>query len=356
MTWIKDLAPLSPRPPVGCRRLRRAITARRIGLPAALAAALLAWPATSGATEEPEAGTLNLVFENDLFSDTDRHYTNGVRASWLSGSNRTPAWALRAARWFPLFPDGGTVRTSYAVGQNMYTPDGIALRDPPRDDRPYAGWLYGSIGLIAETGQRLDQLELTLGIVGPASLAEQAQKLIHEITDAQEPRGWDTQLENEPGLVLTYQRSWRDFVSESVSGFGFDATPHAGGALGNVFTYANAGLMLRFGQRLPLDYGPPRIQPGLPGSGFYVPQEGFGWYLFAGVEGRAVARNIFLDGNTFRDSRSADKEPLVGDLQFGIALTWRNVRLSYTHVLRTREFETQEEPNDFGAFSLSVRF
>jgi hypothetical protein len=26
------------------------------------------------------------------------------------------------------------------------------------------------------------------------------------------------------------------------------------------------------------------------------------------------ARNIFLDGNTFQDSRSVDKEPLTGDL------------------------------------------
>lgn len=333
-----------------------AVIARRTGLPAALAAALLAWPVTSGATEEPEAGTLSLVFENDLFYDTDGNYTNGVRVSWLSGPGRTSASALRAARWFPLFPDGGTVRTSYAVGQNMYTAGDIALRDPPIGDRPYAGWLYGSIGLIAETGRRLDQLELTLGIVGPASLAEPTQKLIHGLTDSQEPRGWDTQLKNEPGVVLTYQRSWRGFVSGSVSGFGFDATPHAGVALGNVFTYANAGVMLRFGQRLPLDYGPPRIQPSLPGSGFFVPQEGFGWYLFAGVEGRAVARNIFLDGNTFRDSRSVDKEPLVGDLQFGIALTWHNVRLSYTHVLRTREFETQGKADDFGAFSLTVRF
>lgn len=308
------------------------------------------------AADETETGTLSLVFENDLFYDTDGNYTNGVRPSWLSSPDRTPDWALDAARWFPLFPEGGTVRTSYAVGQNMYTPDDIALRNPLRDDRPYAGWLYGSIGLIAETGRRLDQLELTLGVVGPASLAEQTQKIVHKITASQEPRGWDTQLKNEPGVVLTYQRSWRGFVSDSVSGFGFDVTPHAGVALGNVFTYANAGLMLRFGQRLPLDYGPPRIQPNLPGSGFFVPQDRFGWYLFAGVEGRSVARNIFLDGNTFRDSRSVDKEALVGDLQFGIAMTWRKVRLSYIHVLRTREFETQEEAGDFGAFSLSVRF
>lgn len=314
------------------------------------------WPWPTLAAEETEVGTLSLVFENDVFSGSDGHYTSGLRASWLSAPDRTPAWALRAARWFPLFPEDGTVRTGYAIGQNMYTPEDIELKDPPLDDRPYAGWLYGSIGLIAETGRRLDQLGLTLGIVGPASLAEQTQEFIHEVTDSSEPRGWDTQLKNEPGVVLIYQRSWREFVSESVSGFGFDITPHAGGALGNVFTYVNAGLMLRFGQRLPLDYGPPRIQPSLPGSGFFAPQDGFGWYLFAGVEGRAVARNIFLDGNTFRDSRSVDKEPLVGDLQFGIALTWSDVRLGYTHVLRTREFETQGEADSFGGFSLSMRF
>ena len=33
------------------------------------------------AAEETETGTLSLLFENDLFYDTDRNYTNGVRAS-----------------------------------------------------------------------------------------------------------------------------------------------------------------------------------------------------------------------------------------------------------------------------------
>jgi hypothetical protein len=94
----------------------------------------------------------------------------------------------------------------------------------------------------------------------------------------------------------------------------------------------------------------------VPGSGFFIPRHDFGWYLFAGIEGRAVARNIFLDGNTFRDSRNVDKEPLVGDLQYGIAITWRNLRLGYTHVLRTREFKGQGgRRDDFGALSLSLQ-
>jgi len=313
-------------------------------------------PQQASAADEPERGTLSVVFENDLFYDSDRHYTNGVRASWLSGPDDTPAWALRAARWLPLFPESGTVRTGYSLGQNMYTPSDITLEDPPLGERPYAGWLYGSVGLISESGGRLDMLDLTVGVVGPASLAEHTQKFVHDVTGADEPRGWDTQLKNEPGVVLTYQRSWRGYVTQSVSGFGFDVTPHAGAALGNVYTYADAGLTMRFGKDLPLDYGPPRIQPSLPGSGFFIPTDDFGWYLFAGVEGRAVARNIFLDGNTFTDSRSVDKEPLVGDVQLGIAVSWRDLRLSYTHVFRTREYEGEADRSEFGAMSLSLRF
>jgi hypothetical protein len=135
-----------------------------------------------------------------------------------------------------------------------------------------------------------------------------------------------------------------------------DFTPHLGAALGNVFTYGNAGGTLRYGKRLPDGYGPPRIQPGLPGTGDFSPGSGFGWYLFAGIEGRAVGRNIFLDGNTFRDSRSVDKKRLVGDLQFGFVLDWSDVCLGYTHVLRTREFRTQGSNDGFGSLILSVKY
>ena len=308
------------------------------------------------AAPESEQGTLSVVFENDLFYGTDRNYTNGIRAAWLSGPKEPANWVSRVAGHFPLFPDGANLRLSYAVGQSMYVPTDISVANPARGERPYAGWLYGSVGAIAESDDQLDQLQLTVGIIGPASLARQTQEFVHDITGSDAPKGWDTQLKNELGVVLTYQRSWRQFESGSVLGFSFDLTPHAGAALGNVFTYANTGMTLRLGHRLTDDYGPPRIQPSLPGSGFFVPQDGVSWYLFAGVEGRAVARNIFLDGNSFRDSRSVDKHPLVADFQFGLAINFDDIRLSYTHVLRSPEFEGQNLRDNFGALSLSVRF
>ena len=73
------------------------------------------------------------------------------------------------------------------------------------------------------------------------------------------------------------------------------------------------------------------------------------------MEGRYVAHSIFLDGNTFRDSHSVDREPLVGDLQAGLVLTWKDVRLSFTNIFRTDEFEGQSSPTEFGSISLSLR-
>lgn len=314
----------------------------------------LSAPAAAGTADH---GTLSCVLENDLFYNVDRHYTNGVRLTWVPTRDaETPRWAVTLARIVPWFPDRGDIRHGYAFGQSMFTPRDIALAEPSPRDRPYAGWLYGAIGLGVETGRQLDLFSITVGMVGPSSLAEQSQKFIHELIATTEPMGWHMQLHDEPGIAAAYQRSWREWVATTWSGAHLDFTPHVGATLGNVFTYANAGLTMRYGRRLPHDYGPPRIQPGQPGSADFAPTADFGWYLFAGLEGRAIARNVFLDGNSFRDSHRVDRIPLVGDLQWGVVLSWRELRLGYTHVYRTREYRGQENRDNFGAFSVSLKY
>jgi hypothetical protein len=316
------------------------------------------FPLRTGAAEPHWSGTISYIVENDVFHDVDRHYTNGMGVVWVPGRDRpAPDWVMRLARLVPWFPDQGAVRHGYAIGQSAFTPDDTDATDPPLTDRPYAGWLFGTVGVGTRTGNQLDMLVLSAGMVGPASLAEPTQKLIHKIVDASEPQGWDTQLGNEPGLMATYQRSWRMPAARTLIGNQLDLTPHLGATIGNVYTHGNAGLTLRYGQSLPDDFGPPRIQPGLLSSGeFTPPADGFNWYVFAGVEGRVVARNIFLDGNTFRDSRSVEKEKLISDLQFGLVLDWKDIRVSYTHVLRTPEFKGQIEDDDFGAFTVSMKY
>ncbi|MDY6825188.1 MAG: lipid A deacylase LpxR family protein [Thermodesulfobacteriota bacterium] len=313
--------------------------------------------ATGQETPETDKGIFSLTFENDKFAHFDDNYTNGVRISWLSGINDVPHLLRTAAARSPLFPDHGDSRIEYAAGQSMYTPGNIKLVNPPLTDRPYAGWLYGSVGVISENGIRLHQLELKLGVVGPSSKAEEAQKFVHEyISDSPEPMGWHTQLPDEPGIQLTYQRSWRAVATTEIYDFGIDFTPTSAIALGTVFDYVEAGAMVRMGKDLCLDYGPPRVQPSPPGSSFFTKSPGLSGYVFGGVTGRLVAHDLFLDGSFTEDSRSVEKEYFVVDLIAGAALTWKNIRFTYTHTYRTPEFEAQHGLEQYGSMTLSIKF
>src|SRR5690606_27522723 len=150
--------------------------------------------------------------------------------------------------------------------------------------------------------------------------AEQMQNSFHQLIGNDISNGWDNQLGNEPGINLSYQTKWR-MVYEPIEGtnFAVDFMPHLGATVGHVTTHAAIGGTVRIGSGLDRDFGPPRIRPSVPGSSYFE-RGGFDAYLFAGVEGRGVARDIFLDGNTFRDSQSVDRRYLVGDLQAGAAL------------------------------------
>jgi hypothetical protein len=308
-----------------------------------------------------KAGGFSILFENDLFYNADHDYTNGTELSYTTAPDKAHDWAVALAERLPFFTDNGDVRTRYAAGQIMFTPNDITLPDPPLTDRPYGGFLFGSVGVVGDNGNYLDQAQLTLGVTGPASLTEETQKFFHAIFQGRKPNGWHYQLRDEPGLVIQYERTLRPDALEHHAPWpdlSYDVEPHFGGAVGNVWDYVNAGGMARIGFNIPEDYGPMRIQPSLPGSDYFEPAQGsgFGGYLFAGLDTRFVARNLFLDGNTFEASRSVSKRNVVADLVMGAALVFGHARLAFTHVIRSKEYKTQTGDDQFGAVDITVRF
>jgi hypothetical protein len=323
------------------------------------------------AEENDDAGgTLGLYMENDLFGGTDEHYTSGFKLSWSSRDLEQLSDSRYTSPLLPLFDILPYINEKnyqknlvFSLGQNIYTPvdtDAYALIE---DDRPYAGWLYLGIGVVWKDEVVKNSLVLDIGVVGSWSLAEQTQRVIHDLRDIDSPNGWDNQLEDEVGFTLAYERTWRWPKYERRSGFGWEVLPHAGAAVGTVRTFANAGAELRAGFNLPDDFGTPSIGPSATTS---TPVDGqmaadrawfdLGAYLFLRVDGRAVARNIFLDGNTFSDSPSVDKYPFVADLSAGVAMNIKNTKIAYALVYRTEEFEDQEDAQIFGTVSLNWTF
>ena len=310
------------------------------------------------------AGTYTAQFENDRVAATDRHYTTGMRINWVSDqATDSPQWAKNLLDDIYPLADLRAGRVGLALGHNIFTPEDTATTSLAVADRPYAGWLYGGISVHAETTRTfagrtidtLDTVELDIGVVGPLALAEELQNNFHELINVSRSNGWRHQLENEPAVLFVAERRWRP-GGFSVGPVATDIIPHVGVSLGNVMTLANAGATLRVGQNLNVDYGPPHVRPTLSGLAAVAGGTDFAWYLFAGVEGRFVTHNIFLDGNTLANSHSVDKKPFVADIQAGGAIVVHDIRLAFTHVFRTREFEGQRRADRYGAVSLSARF
>jgi lipid A 3-O-deacylase len=346
----------------------------RAAILAVMAAALLVFSGAATAQEDPPRPRIvswSFHEENDVFAETDIHYTQGLKFTLLREQEGSPAWMENVAPelWsrfgngeLPFGFNGG-----WSFGQNMYNPEDIETAVPNPDDRPWGGWLYLGRTLqlatdcddegrptpeqvaagVVRCREQQHTFEADLGVVGPLSGAEWAQKTLHRMIGSAEPAGWDNQIGNQPGLLLLYTGKWR-YPNRSRT---FDAIPHVRIAAGNVLGFAGAGGTVRLGRNLTGVGGD--LIPAVSRR----PRPRWEAYVFAGAEARLVGVNVFLDGNQFHGGPSIDKEPFVYDLSGGGAVRYRNFRVTYTLVQRSPEFESPSgrdlDPQKFGSFVLS---
>lgn len=305
-----------------------------------------------------QADLYTLKVENDIIATgSDGHYTNGFE---LLRSFQPDAdhWSRRFAGAIPGWSGDEMDNVAYRFGHQIYTPNEIERAELIEDDRPYAGLLFAGISLFSELQQdgwrETRGLHLDVGMVGPGAGGKKLQRKVHKVTDSDEPRGWDNQLRNEPFVNIGYQKRW--WLQQRFAGLELEYGPSVGGSVGNLYTYGSAGLGLRLGQGLARSFSIPAVAPAQSGSMYFDRGGGFAWNLFANLEGRYMAHNMLLEGNTFKDSHSVDSREWVGDAKAGVALTWNSWQLAFASVWRTREFHGQDEHDQFGSLTLSAWF
>ncbi|MFW5883351.1 MAG: lipid A deacylase LpxR family protein [Verrucomicrobiota bacterium] len=290
-----------------------------------------------------------LVIDNDAVVGTDSQYTAGIRFSQTRVAGARSLMPRPVERFAStLLPGEGTASQGLFLAQYIFTPQDKNKIDLGSEDRPYAGWLGGGIWLREATSAGSGALGLSLGLVGPSSLAEAAQDTVHELIGS-DKYVWSEALKDEPTVNLHYRI--RRGVAQPELPLGINADAHLEGGLdvGTVKTQALARVLLRIGSFSPVYHFPAeRFGPGpemLNGPDPSGPQIAFQ----VGVEGRAVAHDIFLDGNVFHDSHSVDRKPWVGSLVAGIDLRWDSLEIRYNMVFNTRQYEGQEGGHDFGS-------
>ena len=316
-----------------------------------LAAAIILLPTFAQAGDS----ILSIKHENDgMASSDDGHFTSGFELNWAF-EPEAQSWTQRLATALPDSLIGTADMAAFRLVHQIYTPNDIEQRRLIEDDRPYAGIVYAGVSLYEDVPmgdwRQATDLHLDIGLVGPSSLADSIQREAHRITDSDRPNGWKNQLGDEPIVNAAMRRQW--WHTSPLGGKQLAHGPSIGAALGNFYTYASTGYSVRWGDDAS---GIPTLTPNAGSRYHMIGNNGWQWYLFAHVEGYYMAQNLTLDGNTFRNSHSVDRKEWVGDVSAGLALAWEDWQATYAIVQRSREFDGQEDPDRFGAITLSKRF
>jgi hypothetical protein len=305
------------------------------------------------------------TLENDVLTGSDNNYTNGFGLSYVSGETHSYDEDSLMRKWsdfwsfLPFVEDEGyATYASWTLAQEMNTPDDITDPNPPMDDQPYSGITYVDSMFYARKDRWAHMWQLKLGVVGPASHADDLQHDIHDLMGADEPMGWHTQLPDEPVVNLGYTVAYLTGAGSLGERAEWRVTSIGTAALGNYFTGLGIGVYGEVGWNLVEAFGGSALRSGLNAASTVGVGRVENWSVsfFGGVGGYGVAHYLPLDGTMFRDSRSVDSEPLIGTGSVGLCIRHHKLVLSLAATFYSDTFEEQRQNAEFGTLSVSWDF
>jgi lipid A 3-O-deacylase len=345
----------------------------------ATAMLLLVAPATIDAQWFQGPRSFTLHEENDALSKTtDESYTQGLRLSW--DFSQWPEWAGKLERKTPIrhlanFLRRDSTRTAFiactpqvdrashpcgsigfAFGQVIYTPADLIERNLQVFDRPYAGWLFGSMTLNVRDGPLQTTTEAVVGIIGPQSHGQSFQSAAHWTfsTASEEPQGWKNQLGNSLHAGFITSAGWHAF--EWCGGFArmacsgvyaekrrFDITPRVELVATTAMTRASAGMTVRAGA----NFSDAAVGQRIAATGVNpAPGRRWWWVVFGTADARAVGHSAVLDGsytdrgtNEWHQQRRIVSRNLVNEWAGGFGIGNRAGGITFQRVSRTEEFD-----------------
>lgn len=299
-----------------------------------------------------ELESFSYNMENDTVVDTDIGYTHGAKISALfyRGDTKESFFNIPFTS-----PQNSNNFISFAYANQMFTPYDLDETQLIVDDRPYAGYSYIEIGLHQTSQTSLDSLTLQTGIVGPSSGMEDLQSFFHKNIDASEAAGWEHQLKNEFIIQLNYMHKWRLEIPK-IYGFESVLVPYSGVNLGNASIKASGGALYRVGFNIPKDFGMNSMNEGsyssLPVESKAIINEQSKWSICFNLSAgtNLVARDIFLDGNSFRDSHSVDKNNFNAYIGAGGSARYKSFSVDYQYLYYTKEYELRGENETYKGY------
>ena len=323
--------------------------------------ALSLLPSTNISAEDKVPEFFTFTFENDFFVGDDTGYTNGMGITFGKGpfdgfnNNNLPKWLHWLTKDLYISTMKNKQRgVAHMFFQRMQTPEDLQQTELIVDDVPYAGLLAWQGTLYAWDTNISDQLSLFLGAVGPVTQSEQTQKSIHKLLSADDPKGWDNQIDNELIFKVEAQRVWSLYRSQGDEKQ-FDILGLWGAGIGTLESATKAGIAIRWGTNLQYSFPTFSLLADRQVNPLALtPEDDF--YLYIGGRAGVVFNNILIDGNTYKKSHSVPLEHYQD--QFSAGALWSIGRSAFVFQISSISSSTKitNKREEFGAISVTYRY
>lgn len=308
---------------------------------------LMLWRGISfGQSYKSEVGIMS---DNDLYIafQQDRYYTVG-----------NFAYVRHALKQENLNPKLEKKIVDFELGQKIYNPFWSHVPNPEMHDRPFAGYAYASAGIgFFFKNESILKTSVQLGILGPSARGKEIQTDFHKkiLKAYYTVEGWEYQVKDEIGL--NFDLSYQNLFYHSANRL-LDISGSSSVLIGNTFSGANAGVLIRFGNMNPFyetSYANSRIKNKQLDNG-KTPLELF---LFTKPQLNFAAYDATIQGGLFR----ADKGPVTFGLkhwvysqQIGVNFAWKRLSAKYIVTLKTKEVASPAKAYRYASGVLAYSF
>jgi lipid A 3-O-deacylase len=284
--------------------------------------------------------------ENDsyLAQGSDRYYTNGLFLSFRRATDQTKLTNGLEKKIYEL-----------TVGQKIYNPISGYAPNSEAQDRPFAGYLYagGSLSWFNSNESAL-KVSAELGIVGPSSLAEDGQDLLHNAVGFYELAGWEYQIKDEAAINLSVQ--YTRLIHRLVDNLA-DISLEGYANLGTTYNGAGIGVLMRAGninQLFNTSYLNASIGNNAKTKGL-VAREAF---FYVKPQLNFIAYDATVQGSMFRNNSPVtfDVRPIVFAQQLGFNYSSQRFTADFGVIFKTKEIKSSARAHQWGAISLYYRF
>lgn len=294
---------------------------------------LVFWLLAFGAYAQPLRVALTIREENDFFTRSDQYFSNGTQFGVIL--NRPLMGFTR--KILPVLSSFHDLEYGISLTQNIYTPQRIEETVFLENDRPYAGTLFLSLSRTAakKNGRLILRNELSAGILGHQSQANDIQRIFHTLSNSKIPNGWENQIPT--AILFNYQLDLSTLVIQK--------GPFAllsGGKIntGTMLNDLAAGATVRFG-----------FLPEI-GQSFFQHGKKITAYLFAGGEQKYVVYNRLL--TTGFEKGEHPIEEWAKTFQYGLEVAGQWFRLSYAINWLSKEREDLHT-HRYGSAMLTIK-